>query len=982
VRKFSFYAQKDGPSNYNVHKIIQDNKNFLWIATQDGLNRFDGNLFTEYNKNQLSKRTLLSNDIHELIYDTAQNIVWVICNQGGINGIDIITGNVIYSILYSNKSLEAEWRICAVMFKENIFIGTSGGLEIFNTRKHAFENSILSKKNFPYGFHLSDIRTITIDSNKNLWIAIKDKGILIYDPEKDSVLQTLSLTLLLKNGQQNFFWPVCAVFSIANIYWAGTENGMIALQYENNYNIRTYPLSKTSVKIFTPQKITDLETDNNGDLLICSNSLYRYSIFQNKLFKIQPADMESAKWTANITSCYEDLQHNLWIGYRQGLAQMKNSKPAFIPTRNNKDFGDVLGHVYGICALDSERILTGTEDGLYLINTASRTSLKITGGFVQNIFRFLNNDVVISGNKGVRLWHKNHIVSIADEYQEFKSYQHMQFNSRVILNDSVMIIGTESNDGILIWNFKEHSIQNIRQSNDNKGLLSNIVNTVYVDNKNRIMVLSDYGITLINSKNFLTKKIKWENPLTGMPLGIFMDITETSNYYWVNTYSEGLLMLDTSFKIIKKFASDQSISNTGLYKIFNYKDSLLILTSNYGISIFNTETKSFTKYYEEDGLQNNTFEEACGDIVKDAFYAGGVNGFVKVTPSLLSTSIKTPQLYFTGIKIQRSKNRITDSSSLNLKQINVPNDVLQTTISFTGLYYDNPQKVQYAYRLKENESNWIYLGGQNYIMLIGLTPGKHILQLKACNENNIWCDVKELDLNYLPKWYQTIAFKILLGILIISIIYIFYQYRVSQIKRQQAKLHEVREEIANDLHDDIGSTLNGIKIFTHLAEHAEDKQKYFSQITDSLKYVSEGLRDMIWVLDDNNDTAGGLMHRLKVFMQPVAEASNIHISFIIEGQSEKQLNKKEKRNLLMIAKEAINNSIKYAGCENIDVVFEISQESHALVIRDNGKGFEENTITPGNGLKNMRTRAGQIGYSVRLITSYGKGTTIKVIYFP
>ena len=136
-----FFTQKDGLSSYNVHKIIQDNKRFIWIATQDGLNRFDGNKFTVYNKGMEHKKCLLSNDLRALIYDSITQMLWVICNQGGINGINILTGSVQYSIPYNNPYLEKEWRTGAVAMGKRIFIATSGGLEIFNTARLQFEDA-------------------------------------------------------------------------------------------------------------------------------------------------------------------------------------------------------------------------------------------------------------------------------------------------------------------------------------------------------------------------------------------------------------------------------------------------------------------------------------------------------------------------------------------------------------------------------------------------------------------------------------------------------------------------------------------------------------------------------------------------------------------------------------------------------------------------------------------------------------------------
>ncbi|MEP7318267.1 MAG: ATP-binding protein, partial [Panacibacter sp.] len=267
----------------------------------------------------------------------------------------------------------------------------------------------------------------------------------------------------------------------------------------------------------------------------------------------------------------------------------------------------------------------------------------------------------------------------------------------------------------------------------------------------------------------------------------------------------------------------------------------------------------------------------------------------------------------------------------------------------------------------------ININTQNFVPLIGLPPGTYTLEVKAANEDGYWCAPKQLTLIFEPKWYQTLWFKIAVGLLIAGLFYAFYRYRISQIKKQQ----QIRKEIASDLHDDIGSTLNSVKIFTHLAETAPQKEEYFNQIKEALKQASTGLRDMIWVLDDTQDTAEELIKRLKQFALPVANASNIHIEFIADNNiTTVLLNKTEKRNLLLIAKEAINNSIKYAECKNIHVNISKVNGKTALQIQDDGKGFNMNDITPGDGLKNMQDRARQINYKVTIDSSSARGTII------
>jgi len=138
-----------------------------------------------------------------------------------------------------------------------------------------------------------------------------------------------------------------------------------------------------------------------------------------------------------------------------------------------------------------------------------------------------------------------------------------------------------------------------------------------------------------------------------------------------------------------------------------------------------------------------------------------------------------------------------------------------------------------------------------------------------------------------------------------------------------------------------------------------------------------GLRDMIWVLDDSLDTVDELVNRLKQYAIPVAAASKIEANIKADSKvNNRQLTKEEKRNLFLICKEAINNSIKYSGASQVDVVITASGKNIQIVVADNGKGFNVDEVEKGYGLKNMQYRAEQIKYRVVLTSGPGKGTQV------
>ncbi|MBS1511137.1 MAG: hypothetical protein JST86_09865 [Bacteroidetes bacterium] len=965
------YSQNEGLSSSNIHKIIQDQYGFIWVATQDGLNRFDGKEFVRYNKIETPRHRLFSADIRDIIADTTHHIIWVICNEGGINGIDIVTGCVTYNISYTNRSLNADWRICATLLNGKIFIGTSGGLEVFNTSAAVFENS----KNH---FQRKAVWTINADSKGLLWLGIKDEGIFIYNPGQEQVIQQLSSQNLFNKTGNKTFWPLCSTFSGDSLYWTGTKSGLIKVTYNNKGEIVTATEMNSGIMPgLTGQQINAVTFSSQQQLIIAGSGLYFYDISSNNLKKIESANSATEKTLNDATFCFEDRQHNYWAGCKQGLITIKNSELLFTPVINSKKPNEKLSHVFAVLPVEEDRVLTGTREGLFMVEK-DKVNTIYSKGLVQNLFRLTNEDILVSGNGGISLYASDHIIPVSSKYAEFRPYLHWQLNSCIQLNDSISIIGTESNDGVLIWNKKNRHIENIRQRADSNtnGPASDIVNTVYYTRDGNAVILSDYVITVYYTRNNACKNITFKSINSNNPAGVFMDMTETAHYYWVNAYGEGLLKLDKNFNLLKRFGAAAGIGNEGVYKVFNYNDSLLFITSNNGVAVFNTQTETFSHFYREDGLQGNEFEEACGALYKEFFYAGGDNGFVKINPGVLKINSATPHVYFNRLLMQHANNMLSDTTNFESTHFDIDNDVIQATLYFSGIYYEHPGRVMYSYKIREINDEWISLGNNNFIPFIGMPPGDYHVLVRAANENGAWSQPNELLITFLPKWYQTWWFYLLIALTVAAILYALYRYRIRQIKKQ----HEIRRSIATDLHDDLGSTLNSVKVFTNLAISGVNQNESLQQIKDNLNEATTGLRDMIWVLDDSLDTVDELITRLKQFALPVTGVSGIAFEIITQDDAGKRkLTKEEKRNLYLVCKEAVNNTIKYAEAGAIKISIAPAGKKIKITVSDNGKGFDMATAKKGYGLKNMQYRMKQVKYACRIHSVKGEGTTIEFL---
>lgn len=219
----------------------------------------------------------------------------------------------------------------------------------------------------------------------------------------------------------------------------------------------------------------------------------------------------------------------------------------------------------------------------------------------------------------------------------------------------------------------------------------------------------------------------------------------------------------------------------------------------------------------------------------------------------------------------------------------------------------------------------------------------------------------------------------LLGVVIIGLLLI-NRYRVVNRAKRQVEIERLRNGIARDLHDDLGSTLSSINILSQVALVDKDgsTERYLHRINDQATRMMENIGDIVWSISPRNDSVKQVITRMREFAGEVFDTRNVSLRFTDDVRDDLSLDAAQRKNIFLIFKETINNAAKYSGADKIDIA--IFQEDHTLVMRvsDNGKGFDEKTTRPGNGLSNIRARAMEIKGVVELASAPGKSTAVEL----
>jgi two-component system, NarL family, sensor histidine kinase UhpB len=241
-------------------------------------------------------------------------------------------------------------------------------------------------------------------------------------------------------------------------------------------------------------------------------------------------------------------------------------------------------------------------------------------------------------------------------------------------------------------------------------------------------------------------------------------------------------------------------------------------------------------------------------------------------------------------------------------------------------------------------------------------------------------ELKNLELERLRVIQASTAIALVLfmviGILLVN------RFRVSNKVKRLAEIERVRNSLARDLHDDIGSTLSTINIISKLAmiENPNGNSLHLKRISDQSSRMMESMNDMVWSINPVNDSIEKVMVRMKVFCGEILEPKNINYQFSgEESLNGLVLNADKRKNLFLVFKEAINNAAKYSGATAIEVTLKQSDGNLVMTVSDNGNGFDELHVNGGNGLHNMQARARSMNAKFKLASTISKGTHIEVV---
>lgn len=311
--------------------------------------------------------------------------------------------------------------------------------------------------------------------------------------------------------------------------------------------------------------------------------------------------------------------------------------------------------------------------------------------------------------------------------------------------------------------------------------------------------------------------------------------------------------------------------------------------------------------------------------------------------------------------------------------------------------------LRYKYRLLGVDDQWQGPTDQHAVTYASLQSGIYSFEVTAINADGVSSiEPATLAFTILPPVWQRWWFIGIVAVFIGAVLYGFHTLRVQRL----LAIEKIRSRIATDLHDDIGAGLTLIGLLSEMtlqksgahvqlggAKNQNDNKSRdtgdssptpvhelnsaMERIGDVARELSGVMSDVVWSINPKHDSIEALQRRLRAFAHDVCSAKNIDLHFELSKYlSGMKLHPEIRRNLLLIAKEALHNMAKYSGSPSVAVKFEVNGSEMKVSVEDQGKGFDVDQAKNGNGLMNMRNRAEKLGGRCEIVSEIGKGTSV------
>jgi len=808
---FKSYTAKDGLSSNTVYGILKDRFGFLWLATEDGLNRFDGTSFKVYRHDAKRQGGLQANHISAL-YEDVNGCLWIGTNGGALSFYDRKKDSILnflgdgqkpfstaitsigsdhvghiwvtsYGGLYiidpkSRKQSTAAvykqlkrffaGKVSLAVFrdsKQRMWIGTDAGLYMFDKKAShlgVYKHEKKNKSSLPSNY----ITSITEDGHGRIWIGTLN-GLSMLVPGKTQ-FRTFNQTTDTGNISSNRVYALAADGEEG--LWIGTDEGLDVMN-----------VSSFAVKSFRPDKRNaySLNSRSIRSILIDESGIYWVGTFQGGLNKYDknlsqfsykeynPFDPYGLR--SPIVTSFAEIQQHVFVGTDGGGLHLFDRTTARLKHINLVPQNKFCEHDLSILTMEmgrNQQLWIGTYmDGLFRYDPVTRRATQIVKG---NEANQLNHDDVfcLKEDRAGNLW-----------------------------------IGTNGG-GLNVLRANGGKIDKYVYNPKRKGSplepSSNYIRAIEEDKQGFIWVGTfGSGISVFDPNTQRFSFFNKEN--SALPSNYVLSIKQDKQGdIWVGTNGNGIGLLKKGTHQFISFSESDGLINGMIHRIVEDQSGNLWFSTNKGLSCYEVNKKQFKNYSYHVGLQPGPFMLSAGLCLSDGeIFFGGQKGFNYFNPTDLKTNKNIPEVVLTDLRVDNqsiapSKNGPIKESLLTTKEINLKYKQ-NFSIAFEALNFTAPEENQYEYLLEGFDKRWIRADREHIAYYTNLDPGVYIFHVRASNNDGIWNKIgKSITILVAPPFWRTAYAYLAYALLIVGVL--FYA-RHRGIKKLEAKFALEQERL-------------------------------------------------------------------------------------------------------------------------------------------------------------------------------------------
>lgn len=830
--EFDHIKAEHGLSSSVVKQIRQDSKGFLWIGTDNGLNRFDGYDFVVYRYDEYDS-TSISNDIIGQVFIDYLDNVWLGCWGGGLCRYDRNNDNFIRYPHNPDDSTSMPSDLISPLYEDrnnDLWIGTYAGAvkyirekDEFLTYSHDPDDSTTIGSNTISGFYEDD--------ENNFWICTWHGGLNLFDRETgkftrymhnpdDSTTISHNFAQFVQKDKKGNYWVgtwggnlnaynpqtgrfnkinkhpdnpdmlseiLTSVYEDRNGYlWFGTTSEGLTIFNPQTLNYNKYPNDATNIKSLSHQWVNQIFKDKTGIIWITTNNglnkvKYKTANFQNHIYN--PEKKEYSLSHPVVYDAYEDNNGLVWIGTQHGGLNLYNPKTGKYTTFFSGE-DKRLGTIQEIQCVQKglgDVLWLGTaisEVGIIKFNTKSKTAIQYNElpGVLESEIDNVVSSMYFDSSENI-LWlgfSSTKLVKFNPETEKFNKilFDPDDYGAGQIFDITSIAKGPKGN----IW-------AGIRQ----KGLFK-------------------YNVTSGDITKF---KVEKDNPNSISNVSVLTIIKAKNDILWIGTQN-GLNRFDSEKNLFKHYFVEDGLPTNQIENIVEDGKGNIWIGSEYGITKFNPETEIFTNFDKDYGIEAKQLMQGSYYAPKSGnMYINGNNGFVSFKPDMIPIDTNKAQIVFTSLEIHKQAvtigeevlgKVILEKSIAETKELFLTYKHNNFSLTFAGLHYKAPHKNRYKYTLEGYDKEWHYLGTERTAGYMNLDPKDYVFKVKAANADGFWNEEgASIIIHISPPWYQTWTFRIILIVVIVGSAFAFYYIRMSQIKKQKELLEKKVVERTTEL---------------------------------------------------------------------------------------------------------------------------------------------------------------------------------------